>query len=465
MIPVAIYIQKTYGVKVYENDSYNKRIFPGMEMIRDALRRAGIETGTVDSGTVNQAKIILVPMISSFDWYSFIAERVTWKPGNYIVIVGGAGILNVRPFLEYADIFVLGRAEWFIVDLVNAALAGNRYESDSVIYADEFSMEKDYMIAQSPHLYQYPVELPNGVLWMEAASGCQHKCLFCGYTWQRKHQGQNQSHTGASRDIWPGSAEHTIMEMDLESDPAQWFEDSQTRIIVGLDGVTEKLRFAVNKQITDDMLRRFVYGICERKKVKPVSDLKFYVVCGYPGETPDDWRELVQNFVNWDNGAGPKTWESGLGINIQFSPFKPIPVSPAATWPVSLIDYREWVEDGRFKVAPYPGKYVVYQGAKYTVNFTHWVRGLSTILLWVLAERATESDAENFKRLVLTPKFWTLNRHAQVETLFHYFDMDKITGRYTWENLPTRNIKTYVPNKGLKKLSHLNERYINIESD
>lgn len=144
------------------------------------------------------------------------------------------------------------------------------------------------------------------------------------------------------------------------------------------------------------------------------------------------------------------------------SPFKPVPVSPAAIWPISLIDYREWVEDGRFKLAPYPGKYCIYEGVKYTVNFTQWVRGLSNILLWALAERGTERDAENIRRLVGTKKFWGLNRHAQVETLYAHFDIDKIAGAWTWDTLPTRNIHSYVSNEGMSKLSRLNERYIDI---
>ena len=168
--------------------------------------------------------------------------------------------------------------------------------------------------------------------------------------------------------------------------------------------------------------------------------------------------------MQWDKETGPKIWGSGLGINLQMSPFKPVPVSPAAIWPVSLIDYREWVTDGRFKIAPYPAKYTVYQGATYTVNFTHWVRGLATILLWVLAERGTETDAENIRRLVMTPRFWSSNRKVQIDTLYKYFDIDKIAGAWTWETLPTRNIHSYIPNSGMAKLSKLNQRYIKIES-
>jgi hypothetical protein len=111
-----------------------KQGWSGLRMLCTEINRAGYEIDYCDKETVNLHKVILVSLISALDWFDFIAERVQWPAGNYKVIIGGAGVDNVRPFLEYADIFVFGRAENIIAPLIQATLENQRFFDPSVCY-------------------------------------------------------------------------------------------------------------------------------------------------------------------------------------------------------------------------------------------------------------------------------------------------------------------------------------------
>ncbi len=102
---IAIYVQSGYAKQTYSNENYNVRAFPGIEMIAHVLRKSEYEVEYCSASTVQDYKIILISITSACDWWSFIAERMTWRQGDYTVIIGGAGVLNVRLFLQYADIF------------------------------------------------------------------------------------------------------------------------------------------------------------------------------------------------------------------------------------------------------------------------------------------------------------------------------------------------------------------------
>jgi len=126
-------------------------------------------------------------------------KELFWAKGDYTIIAGGAGNMNVRPVLPFADVFVIGRAEDLIIPLIDSTLKGDRYIHTSIIYSDEFDMGNKYTIQQASECYPYEVTLANSKPWQEVAVGCQRKCLFCAYTWQRKHIGLKQSESGSAK--------------------------------------------------------------------------------------------------------------------------------------------------------------------------------------------------------------------------------------------------------------------------
>ena len=108
---IAIYIIKKNAKQAYKKECFDIRVNAGLMVVKDILNRKGYDVDYCSSANVHKYDVILFNITSDCDFWAFIAERVKWQKGNYKVVLGGAGVLNVRPFLTVADYFVLGRAE------------------------------------------------------------------------------------------------------------------------------------------------------------------------------------------------------------------------------------------------------------------------------------------------------------------------------------------------------------------
>ena len=80
---VAVYVQRGYAKPTYARESYNVRAWPGLEMVCDALRRAGIEVGYCSAATAGRYRVVLVSITSGCDWYPYVAERAPWARRHY----------------------------------------------------------------------------------------------------------------------------------------------------------------------------------------------------------------------------------------------------------------------------------------------------------------------------------------------------------------------------------------------
>jgi hypothetical protein len=434
---VAVYVQGRYAKPAYKVESYNTRAWPGLELICHALRHAGIEVDYCSAATVGRYKVVLVSITSGCDWHPFVAERLRWKSAGTI-IAGGAGLLNVRPFLRWVDIFCLGRSEDYVVPVVRAALAGEKHEHPSVCYAADFDIDRSYILDAGRQLYPHPVDLANGKTWREAASGCQRKCLFCGYTWHRRHIGGMQNQSGAGDALWGGSAEKTIFELDLKK-PESWGLPKFR--IVGLDGFSERLRRTVNKPITREMLRAFFHGLGS-SEVAP-NRMKIYNIVGYPTETEDDWFEFVEDLAAAD--APFDKVDPQWGIELHSTPFRAMPATPCACWPMSYCNYRERIAKTLRQDKHDEYRSVFFRGNRFWSAESHGTESLPTVVLDALVLRGTEDDSEVIARLASTPKFRNGSTRHRQAILERHVDIDRLFGAYTWETLPTRYLGTYVP--------------------
>ena len=449
---VAVYVQSRYAKPAYTVESYNVRAWPGLEMVCHALRKAGIEVDYCSSATAGRYRVVLVSITSGCDWYPFIGERLRW-PASFrpTVIAGGAGLLNVRPFLRWCDVFCLGRSEEYIVPTVRAALAGQRYEHPSVVHAAEFDLGRTYIIDAGTALYPHPVPLANGKTWRESAYGCQRKCLFCAYTWHRRHIGGLQNEAGAGDVLWGGSAEKTIFELDLDK-PDTWGLPKLR--IVGLDGFSERLRRMVNKPITREMLRGFFRGLAAAQAAP--NRMKIYNIVGYPTETEEDWFEFLEDLAAADEGL--TKIDPQWGIEVHSTPFRPMPATPGACWPMRPVNYR-----GRIVKVLSQGRHREYQGIFYRGN-RFWAaesRGtesLPTVIMDTLVLRGVEDDSETIARLASSSKFRNASMAHKTAILERYVDIDRLFGAYTWDTLPTRYLASYTQTEKLKKMDTVARR-------
>ena len=130
---ICAYVQRQYAKQNYKNECFDTRQFVGLRVIKDALERDGYAVEWAGIATVHEYDVVLVSLTADYDWWEYIKERLEWRKGSYKVIVGGAGVMHVAPFLPFADYFSLGRGEKSVVNLVRRLDGKDGYEDNSIV--------------------------------------------------------------------------------------------------------------------------------------------------------------------------------------------------------------------------------------------------------------------------------------------------------------------------------------------
>lgn len=280
---ICAYVQQQYAKPTYSNECMDSRQFSGLKVVIDCLQRAGYEVQYAGAATVHNYDVVLVSLTSDCDWWGFIAEWVKWQRGSYRVIIGGAGVLHITPFLPFGDYFMFGRGENLTVPLVKGLESGNGFEHESIAQASTFCEDNIYRIAQVNCAYPHEVNLSSGKVFKEGPIGCNHKCLFCGYTWHRKFVSPYADYR-MEDGLFGNIADKERAMLDIASNPDIDFSRLRTTAI---DGMSERIRFAVNKPISRDMMLDFLSRMVG-SDAKP-HQIKLYNIIGYPTESVDDW--------------------------------------------------------------------------------------------------------------------------------------------------------------------------------
>lgn len=430
-LKIGIYVLTKYAKQTYAKECYDVRLNAGMAVVCDILRRAGFTNiEYCSSYTAHRYDMVMYSVTSDCDWWEFVAERTKWEPGRYKVVVGGAGVLNPRPFLPLVDYFVLGRAENVQPLIAECIMNGEDCISPHVVSSASYSIDKLYYINQTEKIYPYDVILDNGQTYHEDIIGCNHKCLFCGYTWHRKPAQQKEFNYSG---LWNGGADRERALIDMHNGVEVDLVKLRTTAI---DGMSERLRFAVNKKITREMLREFLRRLARCEKPHQV---KFYNIIGYPTETYDDWYEFLEDICTVD-GEMPRQ-EKQTSILLHSTPFRAMPATPLACKPMSYVNYRGLVA----KILG-GGKYkgnIFYQGNAMWAVESMATESLPTVIQSAIVWRGTEADTDNIIKLAMSKKFNAAASNVKQSTLEKYFDVAALFGSYTSETLPTRNIRTY----------------------
>jgi radical SAM superfamily enzyme YgiQ (UPF0313 family) len=373
--------------------------------------------------------VVLVSITSDCDWWDFIAQRVRWRPGHYKVIVGGQGVLNVRPFLEYADYFVLGRAEGVIDKLIKCIESGKRIDNKSVIESKRFDPDKKYYINQVDDIYPHELTLGGGKKYQEDTIGCNHKCMYCGYTWQRKHSNKSAFEYSG---LWNGGSDRERAMIDMDNGVDVDLNKLRTTAI---DGMSERLRFKANKKISREMLRNFIERLAQCEKPHQV---KFYNIIGYPSETMDDWMEFKEDIKIVDSKM--KKRDKQTCILLHSTPFRAMPATPWACEPMLYENLRGQI--GK-RLGPQNKGNIFYQGNVLWAVESMATDSLSTVILSTIVWRATEKDADSIRKVALSKKFWRSSSKIKQATLENYFDVKNLFKELSYDELPTKYLNTY----------------------
>jgi hypothetical protein len=203
-----------------------------------------------------------------------------------------------------------------------------------------------------------------------------------------------------------------------------------------IDGLSERLRFSVNKKITREMLQEFLERLAKCEKPHQV---KFYNIIGYPTETFEDWEEFLEDIQIVD-GKFVKQ-EKQTSILLHSTPFSAMPATPLACKPMSYINYRGLIAKKLGK-GNYKGN-IFYQGNAMWAVESMATESLPTVIQSAIVWRGIEADTDNIIKLAMSKKFNAAASNVKQSTLEKYFDVAALFGSYTSETLPTRNIRTY----------------------
>ena len=138
------------------------------------------------------------------------------------------------------------------------------------------------------------------------------------------------------------------------------------------------------------------------------------------------------------------------------TPFKALPATPAATWPMPYREYRGAIAPGlRRHTGLRATNSVFYDGRALWAFETLGTESLSSNILEALILRGTEADTETVERVARSKRFWNASAVVRRTTLEKYCDVDRLFRAYAWAELPTRYLHTYVERA---KLARLGER-------
>ena len=430
---ICAYVQESYAKANYKNECMDTRQFVGLRVVIDCLERAGYVVDYAGIATVHEYDVVLVSLTSDCDWWTFIAERLKWRPGDYKVLIGGAGVLHVTPFLPWFYAAMFGRGENTIVPLVEGIEKGERYQHESILYSDEFSYDRTYRIAQADAPYCQTIRLSDKRNFQEGPIGCNHKCLFCGYTWQRKFVSPYDTYR--MEDSLFGNIadkERAMLDLHKDHDCIDWSRLRTTAI----DGFSERIRCGVNKRITSDIMHDFLVTMLSYEG--KAHQIKFYNICGYPSETEEDWKEFLQELQRADKECckRPSQWS----IVLHNTPFRAMPATPMACAPMAKKNFRG--EIGKTLGKGLKGN-LIYQGENLWSVESMGTDSLSTVMLSAIAHRGSVDDSEAIARICASKKFWSAPGAVKEATLCKYFDMDRLFGAFTPEELPSRYLLTY----------------------
>ena len=433
---ICAYVQNAYAKSTYANECMDARQFVGLRVIIDALQRNGYNVEWAGSATVHEYDVVLVSLTSDCDWWSFISERLTWRKGNYKIVVGGAGVLHVEPFLAFADYFALGRGEETMPELIKYLDGKDVVLDDSIICSATFSRDTIYHIKQTDKPYPHKIELAgNANGYQECEIGCNHRCLFCGYTWQRKFISP-KGYYAMTGGLFEGMADKERAMLDIQRDPSS-VDFSKLRT-TAIDGFSERLRYMVNKRISRQCMVDFFRALIS-SDAKP-HQLKIFNICGYPTETEDDWHEFIDTMIEADKTAIRTVPGKQWAIVLHSTPFRPMPATPLACAPMSKRNYRGLI--GATLGKGLKGN-IIWQGTNMWSVESMGTDSLATVELSAIAHRGSTKDTENIMRLCKAPKFWNAPCRTREATLEKYFDMDYLFGAFTAETLPSKYLRTY----------------------
>lgn len=238
-----------------------KNFFDSMEHygFRKVLSELKYKYTFCSTQTIKNFDYVLISLTSFYDVLNLMAN-VPKNRGKTKIIVGGAGVNNIEPILDYIDVANFGRCD---LGKINQIIEGEKLSSVWYKSKDQYFKE----------IYEVDLSNKEGLGDKEHGLGCRKKCSFCFHSWWNNFLTSKNSYD--SLNFYGGGSEDFITQADF----------SKHLIVTGLDGMTEQTRFKVNKKIKRNDIKKALLSLNDFDKNEKKTVMKLYSVIGFPWET------------------------------------------------------------------------------------------------------------------------------------------------------------------------------------
>jgi radical SAM superfamily enzyme YgiQ (UPF0313 family) len=307
------------------------------------VKKRGIELSNPDDAD------FLLCTVSSAQAHKSLRYRVRKYIGKKPIIIGGGGCYAPAIFDDIASVCCVGEGKTFIDTLLDGR---------DVFALPESWIPNDSRIVVPSQNFPFgvpPIMHPDGVVRVFQSRGCKHKCFFCQTGFERhfinhprpdeyKAQVLQLKQNSIKWDFVTNDADDDILFSGqravsvrfevVERNIEKISRSSVKTVRMGVEGVSERLRYAVGKPIDNDSLMRV-----SRRLAEMGINVRFFFITGLPFENEQDYRELdfIANEV--------KQWRKGV-LSTVFHAFIPQPATPLCVFPLSD-DYWEWFDEFR----------------------------------------------------------------------------------------------------------------------
>lgn len=275
-----------------------------------------------------------------------------------IRIIGGHSINNnPKPILHLGDVFCIGEGEEWIVDILTRLSNGAQFrdliEVKGTYIPSLMDSESRILTTFCKEIPKFPAYLNKSTVaghddtwYIELARGCLSKCHYCELGWSVPHRRQDYSHIVKSlNEIDASICNKVTLFAPDESDYPQYPElikqiydmglttsfgsmridsfinnNPNTKknflMRVGIDGLSERIRYRVKKNISNQNILDFFRKLSE---IGHTNVKLFNVIC-YPFETSEDVEEWL-----WLLGEIRKITRHGASahVRVKYTPFIP----------------------------------------------------------------------------------------------------------------------------------------------
>lgn len=430
---VAFLVYSAWSESRRNNSSFDGLSNIGAYMLIDVLKRKNIDIEFCSVDTAKEYDIILVSFCSIYDvlaYYKAVALHKDFKSNRKFKILGGGfGLQNITPLKDFLDYAWFGRCENNIYDLLV-----NNLEYEHPSFMNLKHIKKCY-VNQCENTYQYSVILNTSAStkhneYKESRIGCPNKCFFCHYTYSRKSNYKHNEKYNTS--LYQGS-----QEIDMFNYKS--INLNTAKLTVGLDGMSERLRYIVNKRISNELLKEAIIYISNNTTVNGAVFLQIYNITNYETETIEDFNE----FINTIESIKDKL-KTRVILVLHNTPLHASPLTPIAYTKITFGSKLNNDLSGKLLIKEHPKLHCICS----LFQESDW-RCFESLSV----ERCTDKNFDIFKNVVFNKKLSSKTSAYKLKSMLNSFDCSSLIREYDIkENLPTWYLESYIPQSTIGKM-------------